>query len=44
MLLHSIEDTDSTDHGPTEPLFPGDKIPFKVEGYEPLVLEDESIR
>ena len=42
MLLHSIEDTNSADHGPTEPLLPGDKIPFKVKGYEPLVPEDKS--
>lgn len=44
MLLHSTEDTDSAHHKPMKPLLLGDKIPFKVEGYEPLVPEDKSIR
>lgn len=44
MLLYSIEETVSADHRPTEPLLPRDKIPFKVEGYEPFVPEDKSTR
>ena len=44
MSLHSMEESGSADHGPTEPLLPRDKIPFKVEGYEPLVPEDKSTR
>jgi len=39
--VHSTEATDSADHGPTGSLLPGDEIPFKVEGYEPLVPEDK---
>ena len=42
MLLHSTEDTASADHGPTEPSLPGDKIPFKVEGYQPLIPENNN--
>ena len=44
IVLHSIEDTDSADHRPTEPLLPGDKIPFKVERYKPFVSKDKSTR